>query len=148
MRILGNPKIDASNQSARVCIANCARFFILAIFGFPGVLPFPRGIFCSALALRRGTDYRFNFDVSFVKSWCQLFLSFYCFAPIRSRSVRFIAASVLDHAEARKTQTQLCLRSLAIKNAPHGGGALVCALSITELRSLCRRSPKPRSACA
>ena len=42
MRILSNPKNYASNQSARVCIANCARFFILAIFGFPGVLPFPR----------------------------------------------------------------------------------------------------------
>ncbi len=28
------PKINASNQTARVCTANCARFFILAIFGF------------------------------------------------------------------------------------------------------------------
>ena len=42
IRNLGNPKIDASNQTARVCIVNSARFFILAIFGFPGVLPFPR----------------------------------------------------------------------------------------------------------
>ena len=36
------PKNYASNQSARVCIANCARFFILAIFGFPRGTPFPR----------------------------------------------------------------------------------------------------------
>ena len=33
------PKNYASNQSARVCIANCARFFILAIFGFPRGTP-------------------------------------------------------------------------------------------------------------
>ena len=37
----GNPKIDASNQTARVCIANSARFFILAIFGFPLNTPLP-----------------------------------------------------------------------------------------------------------
>ena len=35
------PKNYASNQSARVCIANCARFFILAIFGFPLNTPLP-----------------------------------------------------------------------------------------------------------
>ena len=101
-----DPKIDASNQSARVCIANSARFFILAIFGFPGVLPFPRGIFCSALALRRGSVHRFNFDVSFVKKLCQLFYLFIVLLRKDRGACGFVAASVLDHAGARKTQTR------------------------------------------
>ena len=71
-RNLGQPENNASNRNGRDCKSRSRPFLILAIFGFPLKYPFPRGIFCSALALRRETEIRQRMAI------CVNFVDFEC----------------------------------------------------------------------
>ena len=101
------------NQNARVCLANCARFSYKRRNGSPSILPFPRGIFCSALALRRGTDHRFKRLV-----WASLRLS------ERSRTIE-VRVTTLSPQICTKSLTQSCLalsvRSISVQLAKMSG---------------------------